>query len=86
VVDYLAENYNLEKGKDLLVFEEMQPPEFLDYLSDNMNKTLLGLVFCTNYMEIELNSNFTDAMEERVEEEGDNVEYWFETWVDMLKE
>jgi len=64
----------MEIGKDLVVFEETQPPEFLDYLSDNMNKTLMGVVLCTNYMEIGIDKNLTNNLKDRFDEENEDDE------------
>ena len=74
VINYVSENYDMEIGKDLVVFEQTHPPEFLDYLSENMNKTLMGVVLCTNYMEIAIDKNLTDNLKERldVEDEDDD--------------
>lgn len=47
VLSYLADNYQLELGKDIRVLTEQDPVAFVDYLRVHYNETQTGVIFCT---------------------------------------
>lgn len=64
VVNYLSEEYQLELGRDIKILTERDPLKFLNYLSDHLNTTQVGVIFCTGGFDIpenRLNLTYIDC-------------------------
>lgn len=52
-MDYVAKAHDFKRDKDMVYLNEIRPQQFNDYLNENVNRTQIGVIFCTDKWETE---------------------------------
>ena len=52
ILDHISHHSNLQKAKDIKVLSNQTTSTFINYIRKNPNKTMIGLILCTNYVDL----------------------------------
>ena len=55
ILDHIAHSSNLKRGKDIKILTSQNATSFFDYVRNHQNKTSIGILLCTNFIELPKN-------------------------------